>query len=302
MEHRTGSRRRALRSQAAFSLVELTVVIALGAIVAGMVTGFIARPMQGYRDVTVRATLVDVAETALRRMSRDVHAALPNSLRVSVDGRSLELLHTVDGARYRRGPGDDGSGTPHGLPEDRLEFVADAEFNVLGRFANLAFSYGTPLPAGTRLAVYTTGGAVWTDAATSPDPATITPAATRITITADGDEDHVTLSAPHRFRFESPRQRLSVVDGPVSYRCDLAAGTLTRYSGYAAASAQPTDPALPPLDTAAAARAADRLSDCRFTYDPGTPSRAGLVTIRLEVTEGDERVRLLHQVHVENSP
>ena len=34
----------------------------------------------------------------------------------------------------------------------------------------------------------------------------------------------------------------------------------------------------------------------------GTPQRAGLVTIELVVANGGERVRVLHQVHVDNSP
>ncbi len=281
-----------------FTIVELVIVIGLASIVAGMVTGFITRPMEGYRDVTLRATLVDEAESALRRMARDVHAGLPNSLRVSVDGRSLELLRTPDGARYRRAP-DAGA---HALADDWLDFAGDDQFNVLGRFASLAFAYGTPLPAGTRLAVYTTTLGVWADAAGGSDPGVITPASTAITITDDVDEDHVTLSAPFRFRFASPRQRLYVVEGPVSYLCDPGAGTLTRVSGYPIAAAQPTDPTTPPLSVGTAALVASRVASCAFDYDPGSPTRSGLVTVRLEVAQASEGVRLLHQAHVDNTP
>ncbi|MCH7599821.1 MAG: biogenesis protein MshI [Myxococcales bacterium] len=44
------------------------------------------------------------------------------------------------------------------------------------------------------------------------------------------------------------------------------------------------------------------IESCSFDYAPGTPQRAGLVTIELVVANGGERVRVLHQVHVDNSP
>lgn len=290
------------RREKGFTLVELVVVISVASIVAALATNFITRPVEAYRDLRSRAALVDAAESALRRVSRDVHAALPNSLRVSPDGRSLELLHTADGARYRRGPGTNPSGPDHSAASDWLDFLGDAQFNVLGRFANLAFAYGTPLPAATRLAVYNTSPAVYAEAAAGSDPGVITPAGTTITLTDDTDEDQVALSAPFRFRFTSPRQRLHVVDTPVSHLCALGAGTLTRYSGYPIASVQPTDPGASPLDVATAGLLADRIASCRFAYDPGTPTRAGLLTAELVLADGDERVRLLQQVHVDNLP
>jgi MSHA biogenesis protein MshO len=291
------ARLRSRPSPHGFTLVEIVVVITLTAILAGVVTGFITRPMEAYRDLSLRATLVDEAETALRRLSRDVHAALPNSLRVSPDGRSLEVLHVADGARYRRAPG-----AGHTAADDWLDFAGDDAFNLVGRFENLAFGYGVPLPAGTRLAIYTTSAAVYADAASDADPGVITPGPTGVTITDDGDEDHVSLSVPFQFRFESPRRRLYVVEGPVSYLCDPGTASLTRYSAYSVASAQPTDPAAIPLSAAQAALVADRVASCAFAYDPGTSSRAGLLTVRLGLAEGAEQVRLLHQVHVDNAP
>ncbi len=91
-------------SSGGFTMVELVVVITIMGLVAGVLSNFIARPMEGYRDLMLRSTLVDSAESAIRIMARDIHASLPNSLRISGDSRSLELLHLADGARYRSGP------------------------------------------------------------------------------------------------------------------------------------------------------------------------------------------------------
>ncbi len=47
---------------------------------------------------------------------------------------------------------------------------------------------------------------------------------------------------------------------------------------------------------------ARNVSNCNFSYQPGTYQRAGLVTLRLQLTDEGETVTLLHQIHVENAP
>jgi MSHA biogenesis protein MshO len=290
-------------SEAGVTLIELVVVIAISAILAGAVTAFMARSMTGYVDSRIRAALVDSADGALGRAKREVRLALPNSVRISPDGRVLEILHIVDGARYRRAAGVNPGGVDHSAASDWLSFTsADSQWNVLGRFPFLTFTYGTALPAGTRLAVYSTSSAVWSEAAAGLSPASITPAATTVTISNDGDEDQLTLSASFSFALESPRQRLYLVDGPVTFRCDLTAKTLTRFSGYTPTGAQPTDPAAAPLLAASQALLASSVSSCQFRYDAGTATRAGLVSLALGLSQGTEQVNLLEQVHVENVP
>jgi MSHA biogenesis protein MshO len=290
------------RCEKGVSMIELVIVVALTSLVAGLITGLVTRPMEGYRDLALRTTLVDAAESAIQRMARDVRAALPNSLRISADSRSLELIHTVDGARYRALPGVNPSTADHTAASDWLDFSGDAQFNILGRFSFSGFSYGTPLAAGSRLAVYPTSATTYAQAAAGSNPGVITPSSTSVTISDDVDEDQITLSGPFQFQFSSPRQRLYVVDTPVSYLCNLGSGRLTRYAGYGFAAAQPTDPAIPPLTGAGDALVTDHVSACQFSYTPGTPSRAGLLTIALTLSEGVEQVRLLHQVHVESTP
>ncbi len=292
-----------LRSETGFTLFELVLVVAISSIIAGMLNSFIRRPMEAYRDMERRATLVDVAETALRRMARDVRASLPNSLRVSGDKRSLEILHLGDGARYREDAGTNPSTSEdHTDPNDWLSFSGDTRFNILGRLSHLDPNYGQALAAGTRLAIYNTSTNVYSDAATSANPGVITPAATTITVTDDVDEDKMTLSSSFEFLLRSPRQKVYVIDSPVSYICDLTAETITRYGSYSINATQPTDPNVAPLSTAASALVTNRVGACEFIYDPGTPSRAGLLTISLTLSEAGEQIRLFQQVHVNNTP
>lgn len=85
------------------SLVEAIVVIVITGIIAGMVAVFIRTPVEGYMDAERRAGLTDIADTAVRRMAREIRLALPNSVRTAADGsgRCIEFIPTKIGARYR---------------------------------------------------------------------------------------------------------------------------------------------------------------------------------------------------------
>jgi len=284
------------RATGGFTLVELTLTIALSTIVVGFMAVFISGPVASYNDQTRRAELVDLAESALRRIARDVRRALPNSVRLNVSGSvtALELLNTVDGARYRDRP-------PPGNPAKRLRFTAaDDAFNSIGGFRNI----GKPFSSSSHfLSVYNVGvpGANAYELAN-----VITPPGTQINIDADSivGEDSVRISPAFRFSFPSPGQRIFLVDGPVTYLCDGSAGTLVRYSGYAIASDQANRNSAPELLGAGASATliANRIGNCSMAYAPGTAQRAGLVSIALAVSDSGESVSLLHQIHVDNVP
>lgn len=291
-----------LTQQKGFTLIEMIIVIVITGIIAGIVSTFISRPIEGYIGLSQRATLVYNAENALRRMQRDIRLALPNSVRINSSATALELLSTLDGMRYRtRPPGGDAS---------RLSFTeADSEFDVFGNFTEL----GTlPFTSSTaRIAIYNIGannfatnpptpiaGANAYAGVNSAGTNVITPAGTSISITTSGSEDHITINPPFRFTFESPQQRMFIVDTPVSYICDTTAGTLTRYDNYSIQSAQP----VPPATTGTLL--AENIQSCSFSYQPGTTQRAGIVSLslRLQTPASSERIQILHQMHVDNVP
>ena len=89
---------------------------------------------------------------------------------------------------------------------------------------------------------------------------------------------------------------------PPSPICDSADASLWRIDRYAVTAAQPTSQSVSPLASGSAPRASDRVEQCRFVYTPGSPTRAGLVTIELVLANEGERVRLLQQVQVQNAP
>lgn len=279
-----------------FTLIELVVTLTVGAIVAVFAAHFVAQPVRGYSDQARRAELVDRAEMSLRRIARDVRRALPNSVRVTINGSvvALEMLETLDGTRYRIGP-------PPADPTKQLDFsAADDQFNAIGGFGRIAKPFSSTT---AYLSIYNVGvpGASAYELAN-----VITPPGTQIDIVNDAiaGEDHVTLAPPFRFAFESPAQRAYLVSGPVSYLCDPVSGTLRRYQGYSIATLH-TDRDSDAELTAAGASAtliADSVNACDFVYAAGTAQRAALLTAEVRVAALGEAVSLLHQIHVNNAP
>ncbi|GAB3544526.1 type II secretion system protein [Noviherbaspirillum agri] len=260
-----------------FTLIEAVVAIVITGIAGAMVALFARGPIQSYMDVAQRAELTDAADTALRRMSRDIRLALPNSVRITGSGRVLEFLQTRTGGRYRAATANDGSGDP-------LDFRnADTSFDVIGP--------GVTMSAGDQIVIYNLGvpGA---DAYEGNAGATHNRRAYNGSI---GTVNNVVITSGD-FPFDSPGHRFQVVDTPVTYKCDLVARTLTRYWGYPITAAQSADPG------GSSARLADNVTDCEFNYEAGITQRSGLVSMHITLEKNNETVTLYHEVHVNNVP
>ena len=258
-----------------FTLIELIMVIVIVGILSTMTTDIITLPVKSYIDLERRTTLVDTAEMTLRRMQRDIRRALPNSIRIT-GGTAIEFLHTTDGGRYRAKLASDGSG-------DILDFTGieaagtNKSFDVMGSL--------TSVPSG-ELVIYNLGSSS-ADAYAGNNRATISNSST---------VDLVVLNSVTSFPFQSPQQRFFVVDTPISYSCTN--GELRRYDSYGISS---TAPDLASLNYRLQAKV-NTLS-CSFSYDAGTATRAGLVTLEITITDdAGESAKLIHQVHVDNLP
>lgn len=193
-----------LRNQGGFTLIEAVIVIVITGIIAAMVAVFIRAPIQGYVDSARRAEMTDSADTAVRRMSRDLHLALPNSVRIfgGATGTSVEFLQTRTGGRYRADAGV--------AADDALDFSGtDGSFDLLG--APMVFQ------SGDSIAIYNLGipGA---DAYSGENLRAYNGA------TGGAGVSKVLFTPNVSFPFDSPGHRFQVVEGPVTYRCDLTAG------------------------------------------------------------------------------
>ena len=288
--------------ESGFTLVEMVVVIVISSILAGVVTQFITQPMEAYADQGRRNALVDAADGALRRMSREIREALPNSVRVGCGGNCVEFLRALDGGRYRAVfPGDALSFNPADM---------DSSFDVIGPVARLSQIVTGAGPgdclnaAASCLVVYNTG-LLGTNAYNSDNIATVTAASAGPPISLSFDNSNFS-SGSTAFPASSPAQRFHIVDTPVAYLCDISQGTLRRYEGYTISANQGSVDTHAELiglpNPAEHAFLANRVSNCSFAYSPGTPARNGLATLSLSLSDQGESVTLLQQVHISNTP
>jgi MSHA biogenesis protein MshO len=283
--------RRTCRSERArsrgFTLVEAVIVITVTGVVAGIVAQFIVAPVQAHLAATARAALVEHADLALRRIGRDLRGALPNSVRVNAAGTAIELIPATGAARYAT----EGSGA--------LQFgVTDTGFDVVGPALTLAsaqqlvfYNLGPTVPDAD---AYADNGSAGAQATSNRRQATNgAGAATTITLSS---------AAPLPATDYAPPHRVFAVSAPVSYRCDTAAGTLTRYQGYGFQAAQPDPPS-----GGTSAVVAKGVTACSFGVEPTVvAARAALVNLALRLSGttsyGSESITLHHAVHVDNQP
>ena len=295
--------------QNGFTLVESIIVIVITGILAGIVMTFMVKPVQSYFDSVSRAELTDAADVALRRMTRDVRLALPNSLRVStVAGVNyIEFIMTSGGGRYR----DTGDGSTGG---DFLSFTdpLDTTFHVLGKVSNLATA--TDYIAGNDyIAIYNLGpGYKPVDVYCSMDPTNCPGGAptggnvalvNSVTCLGANTPCYVTLvSNPFAVQLPplpSPSARFQVVPGgtqAVTFACPVAAGSLMRYWNYGFSATQPNT-----FATGSSALLAGGAS-CTVEYTANATGRNGLLFVQLSLTSGGETVTLFQQIHVDNAP
>ena len=287
------------QSQQGFTLVEMIMVIVITGIIGGMVAVFLKAPIQQYMDVARRADMTDIADTALRRIGRDLRLALPNSVRVTgtcTGGATscfIEFLPTKGGGRYRADVAPPGAAAGCGsLAADALNFtIADTCFEVLG-----------PMPsavAGDSVVVYN-----MTSNPGDPNPNAYVGG----NRTAYGSTVGAVMNITSKlFPFDSPAHRFHIISTPVTYACD-GAGMLWRYWGYVIQSAQTSTDSIAKLNALIAVQGsrallAANVSSCSFSYDLFVVAqRSGLVTMNLGITENNETVTLYSATHVSNVP
>ncbi|PKO84915.1 MAG: prepilin-type cleavage/methylation domain-containing protein [Betaproteobacteria bacterium HGW-Betaproteobacteria-11] len=274
---------------AGFTLIEAIVAITITGILGAIVAVFINKPVQGYFDSVRRAELTDQADVALRRLTRDLRLALPNSLRVASAGgvNYVEFIMTASGGRYR----DETDGSTGG---DFLSFTnaGDTTFDVLG-----PMPANPPIAANDFIVIYNLGpGNAPADAYTGGNRAQVQSIAGNVVTLA---ANPFAVQAPP---LPSPDARFQVVPGAtraVTYACPDAAaapGNLTRQWNYGFNAAQATPPAGGTTNILAGG------ATCTLEYAANASGRNGLLLINLTLTQNNERVNLAQQIRIDNTP
>lgn len=259
-------------TQTGFTLVELVVVIAvLGIISVGSVT-FLRYTIDGYGQSESRADLAALSTIVLARMTSDLEQALPNSVRSNAS--CVEFLAVRETSRYLDAPRVT-TGT-----SVRIEAIAGS----------------VAAPAAARLAINPDS----TEHVYDDSAGVVSPEAT-FSVPDGAGVVTATLASPFVFAEDSPQQRVHFVDGPVSYCID--GGQLYRYRGYAITAVQPTPATLPSSATGRQLIAEGiEPTGTAFSSATGSLVRNGVVSVRLTLVRGDDRIGVLRMVHVRGLP
>jgi len=270
--------------------------IVITGILAGIAAVFITKPVGGYVDSVRRAELTDAADVALRRITRDIRLALPNSLRVTTAGgvNFIEFIMTSAGGRYRDPADGSTAGNFFSFTDPGI-----TSFDALGTAPAIAVN--------DYIVVYNLGPGYDPANAYRRDESlcSATPASPGCNIAKviAIAGNLVTLDAnPYAYQsppLPSPSSRFQVVPGAVravTYACPAAAGNFTRYWDYGFNAIQPT------AFAGGSSALLAGMANCTVEYTANATGRNGLLFVQLNLTAGGESVSLFQQIHVDNTP
>jgi MSHA biogenesis protein MshO len=220
--------------------------------------------------------LADAADTTVRRMTRDIRKALPNSVRTP-NTQCIEFIPTKTGGRYRA----DGSAAG-------LDFSAvDTSFNMLG--ANSALPIDQRIVAGDVIAVYNLGIA-GADAYSGDNTSAVTAVPTEA---GSPVETTITINGK-KFPLASPSSRFHVIPSQekvVAYVCSAGKLYRTANSTDFSSSCPATGPTI-----------AKNVSACSFDYSGLNLQRNAILRLSVQITDGGETESLHYEVNVTNTP
>jgi MSHA biogenesis protein MshO len=272
--------------QRGFTLVELIMVIVIMGIVSGMVAVFMKSPIDAYVASARRAAMTDVADTALRRIARDIRKALPNSVHAPTN-QCMEFIPTKTGGRYRAAVDSAGNG-------DILDFtVADTSFDMLGANSTLT---DQAIAGGDIIAVYNLGVGM-NDAYLGDDTATVK-------TVSSGNPANITLVSGKQFPLASASNRFHVIpanEKVVAFVC--SGGNIYRTANTSMTkTADGSSCSTSGSSTMTVAILASNVGSCSFVYGGSDLQRNGLVQLSLQLTNSGESVNLYDEIHVDNTP
>jgi MSHA biogenesis protein MshO len=298
------------KQQRGFTLVEAIVVMVITGILASVMVLFIRKPVQNYVDAAGRADMSDAADLALRRMVRELHGALPNSIRITTVGTVtlLEFIPTKAGGTYLAE--EDDAGTPY------LDFVLPGtlppagsnfyKFTVVGDMPVAPYN----IVSGDHIVVYNLGPGydradAYSNLPNSMNRTQVSSVSGNVVTMTSNPFAVAAGSVPN----SSPTHRFNIVAPPVTFRCDPTAngvGELKRYWNYNSVVNVFQDNQVDPqtLGTKSSALLANYVTSCTFAYSNTINLQHGLVGLSLTLGRANsaESVTLTQQVNVENTP
>ena len=253
-----------------FTLIELVIVIVLMSIVSLAGVEVIRQSSDSYLAMNNRQTIGNSARLSVERLSREIRAALPGSVRIN--SQCVEHIPILVAGRYFSLPVDSG----------------DTEMQVVPVAAELQGITGP-------VAVYSVGANPYdvSNGILSPDATFGVPDVSNVS--------DLSWSGSHSFPFRSPTNRFYMVGQPVSF-C-VVGDNLFRYSAYGYEPSQPEVADLPAAlpDRALLVQGVEGSVLPFQVADPGL-TRNAMVEINLQFGIDGEFIAVTHEAQLRNVP
>ena len=259
-----------VKSEKGFTLIELVIVIVLMSIVSLAGVEVIRQSSEAYLKMSNRQVIGNSARLSLERLSRELRAALPGSVRTNTN--CIEYIPISVAGRYFT------------LPVE----TAGSSMQIVPVASELQSQTGP-------IAVYSVGASPY-DASEN----ILSPTAS-IGVPDGSNVSEVSWSGSHGFPFRSPTNRFYMVGNPVSYCVD--GDNLFRYSNYGFDTSQPVIADLPTgLPDRALLVSGVQGSVSPFSVaDPGL-SRNAMVELNLSFSVDGEFIQVSHEAQLRNVP
>ncbi len=289
------------RGAAGFTLIEMVIVIVITGIIAAVMAIYFKPAIDSYFSTKRRANLTDVADSALRRMARDIRTAVPNSIRQTAGGsctsnNSFELVPASGGGRYRLAADPNAGGLS--APIDGSTAVSIFDVLSLSPSAlGVSPNDWVVIDNQNTDDVYKTSG--------SPDRAQIQSMSAATAYAAH----QINLASSFPFPAGYFGGRFSIVQNSqnaVFYYCTQGGtlgqgdgtGTLYRFSNYGYNSAS-----ICPTPVATTQIVASNVQFCKFDYSSSDgATQNGFLWMQITLQQAGEAVTLSSGSHVDNVP
>ncbi len=270
------------RKSKGFTLVELVTVIMILGIVSAGIGGFVVTGTRIFIDSGLTDQVLSESRYALQRMTREIKAALPNSIRISRDNQlqCIEFVPTKTSSAYLSV-----SFTESGASQLGTVF-RNADNNLIAAEDRM---YIYPTSAAE---VYRTGAGFG-----------LSKYAEIQTVSSDPDEIGLFYKQPVIFAEKSPSRRAYFVHQPVSYCVNGITDQLIRYAGYGFEVIQPMTFA-DDKGSLLATNIVNNISaaDLMFQYTPSSLVNNAVVQLTPRFSIDGQSIQYQHQVQVINVP
>jgi len=283
-----------------FTLIELITVIMILGVVSLGISGFIGRGAEIYVDVTEREQIISDSRFVIERLNRELRAALPNSLRLSVYSllgetrRCIEFTPVKWSSFYLDIPV-----IPEGTVDtfDAVQLIGDTDsYDTDQANADFVVVYPTHVNHIYKPSDLRRFGLKQVDNSAVTNIVTLT------------------MDAPIAFPADSPASRLYIVGAPVSY-CVNNSNQITRHENYGfkeAPTADDSPSGIGPgvlmaehvVNDLSHDPEATTLNEAPFRISDATLVRNAFVHIRLlfDRDENEEVAEFNNEVQIANAP